>query len=250
MATYLSELIRRSLRRLPQLLPSSCALCQQSGPDALCQHCRQRYFQRQPQRCLQCAIPTTIPTARCGNCIKHKPAFDATIVVTDYVAPADQLVLSLKFNAMLTLAPLMAQLLHERVERMTRSGKPGAKFQPTLLTAVPLGPHRLQERGFNQALEIAKPLSALLGIQLNARLLVRVSETQAQTMLPLAQRRQNMRRAFVVPHDALLKVRGQHIGVVDDVMTTGATLDELATTLKRFGARSVTNLVFARTLAH
>ena len=247
MAAYLSDLIRRSLRRLPQLLPSSCALCLQSGPQALCRDCRQRYFHIQPHRCLQCAIPTILNTARCGDCIKRKPAFDATIVATDYVAPADQLVLALKFNATLTLAPLLAQLLYERIERVRKAG---TRSQPTLLTAVPLGPHRLQERGFNQALEIAKPLSALLGLRLEARLIERVSETQAQSMLPLAQRRHNMRRAFVVPHEALQQVRGQHIGVVDDVMTSGATLDELAATLKRFGARSVTNLVFARTLAH
>jgi len=247
MAAYLSDLIRRSLRKLPQLLPSSCALCQQSGPHGLCRDCRQRYFHAQPHRCLQCAMPTTLSTARCGDCIKRKPAFDATIVATDYVAPADQLVMALKFNATLTLAPLLAQLLHERVERARTFA---ARPRPALLTAVPLGPQRLQERGFNQALEIARPLSALLGIRLEPGLLARVSETRAQSLLPLAQRRHNMRQAFVVPHEALLKVRGQHIGVVDDVMTSGATLDELAATLKRFGARSVTNLVFARTLAH
>ena len=121
---------------------------------------------------------------------------------------------------------------------------------PTLLCPVPLGTHRLAERGFNQALEIARPLSTALGIALRPALAVRARETAAQSGVAPAERKKNMRGAFIVAPDALELVRGQHIGVVDDVMTSGATLHELAAVFKRFGAARVSNFVFARTPPH
>jgi ComF family protein len=119
---------------------------------------------------------------------------------------------------------------------------------PTWLTAVPLGTQRLAERGFNQALEIARPLSHAIGIKLDPHLTFRLRDTDAQALLHPDERHKNIRRAFAVSNDAIDRVRGQHIGVVDDVITTGETLNEMAATLKRFGAVRVTNFVFARTL--
>ncbi|MFZ1181309.1 MAG: ComF family protein [Herbaspirillum sp.] len=236
----------RQFHRLPQLLPSSCVLCAQIGRNALCQPCRQHYFTTRPRRCMQCAmpIPTTAREIRCGDCLKHQPAFDATIVAADYAAPADQLVLALKFSARLPLAPLMADMLRNVIRHETKRGL----AMPTLLTAVPLGTSRLQERGFNQSLEIARMLSRRLDTALAPHLLVRLRDTQAQATLPTRERRHNMHRAFAVPPAAIDHVCGCHIGVVDDVITTGATLNEIAATLKRFGAQRVTNIVFARTV--
>lgn len=175
---------------------------------------------------------------RCGECLKHPPAFDATVVAVDYAPPVDQLVLALKFGSRLELAPLLARVLTE-ASRDIRL--------PTCLTAVPLGPRRLVERGFNQSLEIAKPLSRLLGVRLDAGIVVRLRDTHAQALLHPDERQRNIRKAFVVPADAIDRIRGRHIGVVDDVMTTGQTLNEVAATFKRFGAARVTNFVFART---
>lgn len=234
--------------RLPALLPSSCALCGSSGNAVICQGCHAQFFGRSSHRCTQCAIPlpdvATTSTRRCGECLAQPPAFDATIVAADYAPPIDQLVLALKFGSRLALAPLFARalrdaLLQERAEEIAL---------PTLLTAVPLGRRRLAERGFNQALEIAKPLSRALGIKLEPQLAVRRRDTDAQALLHPDQRHKNIRHAFVVPDTAIDRVRGQHVGVVDDVVTTGETLGELAATLKRFGAARVTNFVFARTL--
>lgn len=178
----------------------------------------------------------------CGDCLKQKPAFDATIVAADYAPPVDQLVLALKFGNRLELTPLMARMLRDALLQAQKLPL------PALLTAVPLGSRRLVERGFNQALEIAKPLSRVVGIRLDARLIERQRETGAQSLLHPDERHSNMRRAFIVPSAAIDRIRGAHIGVVDDVLTTGATLNELADTLKRFGAARVTNFVFARTL--
>ena len=227
-------------------LPSSCALCGQLDRSALCQGCRERYFRKPVRRCVQCALPLTAAgkDSRCGICLKHRPAYDATIVASDYVAPADQLVLALKFGSRLALAPLCAQMLGDAMQQENARGLP----LPTLLCVVPLGPQRLQQRGFNQALEIARPLARRVNIPLATELLERLRDTEPQTTLPVDERKRNMRRAFVVPSAAMNHVRGCHIGVIDDVMTTGETLGEIALTLKRFGAARVTNIVFARTL--
>ncbi|KAF1047720.1 MAG: hypothetical protein GAK35_00535 [Herbaspirillum frisingense] len=242
--------VRRMLARVPQLLPSSCALCGEAGRDTLCSPCHKRFFTRQHRRCIQCAMPMPVSgkDLRCGACLKDKPAFDATIVATDYFAPSDQLALALKFGGDLRVAPLLAALIRDAA---LRSPVPGSDVQlalPTMLAPVPLGRERLQERGFNQALEIARPLSALLDIKLYPQLLERKKETQAQSALPVAARARNVRQAFLVPYGAMDHVRGRHVGIVDDVMTTGATLNEVAIVLKRHGAKRVTNLVFARTL--
>ncbi|HYD96523.1 MAG TPA: ComF family protein [Noviherbaspirillum sp.] len=231
----------RMLSGVAALLPSSCALCGSAQRGTLCDECRSQYFSAPRTRCRCCAIPLQAADdgQTCGGCLKQPPAFDATIVATDYTPPADQLVLALKFGTRLELAPLLARLL----DAPARCG-----HAPAVLTAVPLGPQRLAERGFNQALEIAKPLSRSLGVPLERELVVRQRDTQAQSLLHPDQRRRNVRGAFMVPAKAMALVRGRHVGVVDDVMTTGETLNELAATLKRFGAASVTNFVFARTL--
>ncbi len=239
------EWSQRWLQRLPQLVPSSCALCGASHATAICPACRQQYFGQRRQRCRRCAATLTDPAAvTCGACLAQPPAFDVTVVAADYLPPVDQLVLALKFGSRLALAPLFAQMLRDALLQDT----PDAMLLPDVLTAVPLGPQRLRERGFNQALEIAKPLSRLLGVTLTPSLLVRLRDTQAQSQLHGRDRHDNLRQAFTVPQDFLEMVRGRHVGVVDDVITTGETLNELAATLKRFGAARVTNLVFARTL--
>jgi ComF family protein len=242
--SHLRLYLRHLMAGLPAALPSACALCG-GGGDPVCAACRAQYFGQDRPRCRRCAIP--LPgqadgSALCGNCLRRPPAFDATIVATDYAAPADSLVLALKFGNRLALAPALAGLLRDALLRQA------ANALPTILVAVPLGQRRLAERGFNQALEIARPLAGSLGIALAPHLVCRLRETQAQATLPLERRRRNMHAAFTVPAGAIDQVRGSHIGVVDDVLTTGATLDEIAAMLKRFGATRITNLVFARTL--
>lgn len=235
---------RHFIRQLPAALPSSCALCGVSGADSLCHNCNTRFFGQHPHRCAQCAAPLAYISdnlERCGNCLSNPPAFDATIVASDYTAPVDQLVLALKFGNRLALAPLFARKLRDAILREP------AFAMPALLAAVPLSEKRLAERGFNQALEIAKPLARAIAIPLAPQLIERTRDTLMQAMLPTAERHRNIRHAFALPANAIKFVRGQHIGLVDDVLTTGETLNEIAATLKRHGAVRITNLVFART---
>lgn len=226
------------------LLPCSCALCGELAAHVVCVHCRPRYASLSGLRCACCANPLGNGAAagqQCGGCLADPPAFDATVAAVDYVAPLDALVLGLKFGARLPLAPWFGELLRDAV-----LARPGWTL-PDVLCPVPLGPRRLVERGFNQALEIARPLASSLGIELQPRLVTRAIETAAQSGVSPRERARNIRGAFEVPPDMAHLVHGRHVGVVDDVMTSGHTLNELAASLKAAGAARVSNLVFART---
>ena len=247
-----------ALRRWPPallrlLLPSVCALCGAGCDGVVCPPCRAQYAAPRLARCARCANPlavalTGVPGGGtvCGACIADPPAFDATVAAVDYAVPLDQLVLQLKFGARLALAPWFAQLLRDAVLARSHGARHGAL--PDLLCPVPLGRRRLVERGFNQALEIARPLAASLGVALHPALAERTTETTAQSGVTPAERARNVRGAFAVADPD--RVAGRHVGLVDDVMTSGHTLGELAATFKRFGAARVTNFVFARTPPH
>ncbi|WP_296946101.1 ComF family protein [uncultured Massilia sp.] len=223
------------------LLPSTCALCAGGCDGVVCAACEAAYALPRP-RCGRCANPLPDDAPACGACLAAPPPFDATVAAVDYAAPLDQLVLQLKFGARLALAPWCAAMLRDAV-----LARPGLAL-PELLCPVPLGPERLVGRGFNQALEIARPLARALGTALHPRLAERLLDTPAQSGVAPAERARNVRGAFAVT--APDRVAGRHVGIVDDVMTSGHTLGELAATFKRFGAARVTNLVFARTPPH
>jgi ComF family protein len=228
----------RALLRL--LLPSTCALCGAGCDGVVCVPCRDHFCLPVTNRCGRCANPSLETT--CATCLSYPPAFDATIAAVDYAPPLDHLVLQLKFSARLPLAPWFAHMLRDAV--LARPALP----LPDLLCPVPLGRARLVERGFNQALEIARPLAAALGVTLHPTLAVRQVDTRAQSGVSPHDRAENIRGAFGIDDPDL--VAGRHVGIVDDVMTSGHTLEELAATFKRFGAARVTNLVFARTPPH
>lgn len=175
---------------------------------------------------------------RCGACIDAPPAFDATFALGDYRAPLDLLARGLKFRARLALGAAFARRLAQEAEDALDSSA-----RPDVLVPVPLSRRRLIERGYNQAWEIARPLARALGTGADATLVRRVVHTAPQSRLDSDTRRRNVERAFALTGP----VRGLHIGVVDDVMTSGATLDALAHVLKTAGARRVTNFVALRT---
>ena len=223
------------------LLPNSCCLCGGKAKAVVCAPCHAQHVAPRRSRCPRCANPALVD-GLCGKCLSDPPAFDATWAAVDYAVPVDQLVLQLKFGGRLALAPWCAQVLRDVLLEQ-------AQFSlPDVLCPVPLGPRRLVERGFNQSLEIARPLAAMLGIALQPRLAWRVVETLPQSSLAPTARAGNIRQAFTLAPDAV--VAGKHIGVVDDVMTSGQTADALAATFKRLGAARVSMIVFARTPPH
>ncbi|PHV15397.1 amidophosphoribosyltransferase [Janthinobacterium sp. BJB303] len=228
------------------VLPAQCALCGSGCPQALCAPCRAQYLGQARCRCRQCANPLAdIEMAQlCGRCLRHRPAYDATVTAFDYAAPVDQLLLQLKFGARLALAPLLAQLLYVAIQQQP------AWTMPQLLCPVPLGPARLAERGYNQALEIARPLARLLDVPLQPRLALRVRETRAQSGVPPRERQANLAHAFAIAPETADVLQGCHVGIVDDVMSSGHTVNALAAACKGAGAARVSILVAARTPPH
>jgi ComF family protein len=177
-----------------------------------------------------------MPTAGvCGQCLKTPPHFDATLAALRYAFPADQLIMRLKYTAHLPLAILLGNLLGKRLPLQERL--------PDLLIPMPLHRARLAERGFNQALEIARPLARISGVPIQTTGILRARNTASQADLSAKQRLANVRRVF----DSRVGFQGMSVAIVDDVMTTGASLNELAHTLKRAGAVRVENWVVART---
>ena len=213
-------------------LGQDCPLCgARSGPELLCADCAAS-LPALPEHCPRCALPSPRGSV-CGNCLASPPYFDGTQALWLYEFPCDRLVQALKYRAWLALAPFFG-------DRLASRPLPAID----LVMPMPLHPDRLAQRGFNQAVEIARILTKRSRLRLAPRGARRVKDTTAQTELPHEERARNVRGAFVCNLD----LSGKSIGIVDDVMTTGASLNELAKVLKRAGAARVENLVIARSV--
>ncbi len=221
--------------RLQQRVPQICLLCGAgSGTARLCVGCMADLPRHTGARCPQCALPTP-DGLHCGACLKRPPGFDATLAACDYAFPVDRLIQALKYDSRLAVAAVLGQLLAAAAQ---------AWSAPDRIIAMPLHPARIRARGFNHAHEIARVVAATLAIPLDAASCRRIRDTPPQVALAYAARRRNVRGAFV----STMRLDGQHIALIDDVMTTGTSLDELARTLKAAGARTVSCWVAARTL--
>jgi len=220
---------------LSVLLPHHCRLCGASGQADrdLCRGCQRDlpYLETACERCGLALAPDSPPL--CGRCLRRPPPFDRVIAPLRYAAPADTLIHEFKFRGRLASGRLLADLMADALHPQPR---------PQLLLPVPLHPRRLRERGFNQANELARQLGRRLGIPCDSKLLQRLRDTPAQHDLPAKQRRGNIRRAFAL-NGAL---HARHVAVIDDVMTTGHTVGEIARVLRRAGARRVEIWVAAR----
>lgn len=222
---------------LGALFGGRCFLCRgAAGSALLCTGCDGDLPRLAPERCPRCALPAA-GSRVCGRCLAGPPDYDATEAALAFAFPADVLVHALKYRGELALAPFLASLL------LPRLGDAGGI---DAIVPVPLSAARLRARGFNQALELARSLAAATGGALSPGWVERVTDTPALAGLALADRASSVRGAFRCP----TPLAGATVAVVDDVMTSGATLDEMARTLKRAGAARVVNWVVARTLPH
>ena len=213
------------------LFGGSCFLCRGKADAILCAPCNADLPRLGADLCPRCALASP-GGALCGRCLTQPPAYDATRAVFAYAFPADALIQALKFHGELALAPLLGDFLAKCISNENIG----------CVVPVPLSAERLRSRGYNQALEIARRVSVVTGTRLAPELCERNRDTATQMDLPLEERAKNVRGAFRCPG-----IVAGTVAVLDDVMTTGATLDEMAATLKRAGAARVVNWVVART---
>lgn len=218
------------------LLTPRCLLCRERGINSrdLCSNCSE-LLPWNRSACRHCAIPLPDPGV-CGACLKSPPPVSEAHAVFVYGFPFDRLVPRFKFHRDLAAGRLMAVLMAEGLAGVSR---------PEALIPVPLHVSRLRQRGYDQALELGKPLSRALAIPLITDALLRTRATAAQSELDAVARKRNLRGAFAIHPQASLPA---HVALVDDVMTTGATLHAAATALRKAGVARVDAWVCTRVL--
>lgn len=232
--------VTRAAAILRLLLPQRCELCVGRTRGALlCDACAEA-LPRVGAACPVCALPSATDGA-CGACLALAPPYACTVAAYAYAFPVDRLLQRLKYGGRIALAQWAGAALAATV-RATFASRTG-RARPDRIVALPLAAARQRDRGFNQAREIAVRVARGTGLPLAAPL-ARITAGPPQTALPWAERRRNVRGAFAVR----AAVRGARIALVDDVMTTGATLAEASRVLLAAGAERVECWVVARTL--
>lgn len=224
---------------LRALLPLRCLLCGARGEHGLdlCADCAAE-LPRNGRCCARCALPLETPAPLCGRCVRRAPPWDAAWAPFRYAYPLDRLEARFKFGADLAAGRLLSNL-------WIASRAP--EELPKAIVPVPLHRSRLRSRGYNQALELAGPLAKALRVPLLRDVLQRTRSTSAQTELTALARRRNVRGAFAVHFENGVP---QHVAVLDDVFTTGATLAECTRVLKRAGVARVDVWALARAPAN
>lgn len=232
-------------RRLLQLIPSPCIVCGKSSRAAysLCPDCETNLPWAGPC-CIRCGeeLPATTPEPRsCAGCTLHPPPFASCRAAFRYQSPIDSLLWDFKFKARFEAGNVLALLLAEKIAQHYSN-----TTAPDLLLPVPLHPKRLRQRGFNQALEITAVVSKKCGIPLSRIALVKMRDTTAQTKMHSANaRKQNLKNVFAVADKGLLS-QVKSVALIDDVVTTMATVSSVSRELRDCGIRQIEIWCLAR----
>lgn len=217
--------------------PGRCAVCGAWPAQPLCDGCRAQFAQRR-HRCRRCALPLPEGVPTCGACLRQPPPLDACFAAVDYAWPWSGLVARFKFRD----EPGWAATLARRI--LEAEGVRDELARADFVLPMPLARGRLAARGFNQALLLARQLG---GAKADPHLLLRLRETGPQAALDRAARQRNVQGAFGVEPLRAQELRGRHAVLVDDVMTSGASLHAAARALRLAGAARVSAVVLART---
>ncbi|MDF2867854.1 MAG: hypothetical protein K0S11_1324 [Gammaproteobacteria bacterium] len=223
---------------LDLILPPACILCDAACKSTinLCQACIADlpYIK---QACKTCGLPLSNANLTCGACLINPPIYDRLVTPFYYQHPLNFIVTAIKFHNKLNYAKILGLLLADAVRQRVFN-------LPEIIIPIPMHRERLKERGYNQALEIARPISRLLDIPIDYQSCARLKSTSPQTGLKTKQRRQNIKNAFHIRRDFTAK----HVALVDDVVTTGSTITELCKVLKSYGVKHIQIWGCARTV--
>ena len=230
-------MFRQLIKRASQRLPARCAVCHAWPSRVVCDACVARFAQP-TQRCATCALPVPAGVLHCGACITAPPPLDACLAAVAYVWPWSECITQFKFGGQPGWARALATVM-----RSTPWVEPALE-QADRVLPMPLSPERLATRGFNQALLLARCLAPGA---LDTHMLLRTRHTTPQSALKRTERLRNVLGAFAVEPLRAHALRGQRVVLVDDVMTSGASLHAAALALRQAGATRITALVFART---
>lgn len=230
-------MFRSLLQGLSQRMPSQCAVCHSWPSQPVCEACVGQFAQPQ-HRCHTCALPLTGSATQCGACLREPPQVDQCLAAVAYAYPWSDLVVAFKFKQHPAWARSLGLLM-----RSAPWVEPALDAADVLLP-LPLSQPRLQWRGYNQAQLLAQ---ALEPAKCQTGVLLRIKDTPPQSSLPRSERLASVRDAFAIDPLRIDQVRGKHVVLVDDVMTSGASLAAAARVIRHAGAAHITALVFART---
>lgn len=226
-----------------QILPNHCLLCgDTSGAKLMCAHCRPSLpcLQQYPHLCNCCALPLKVPAPLCGHCLERRPAFAHSYIAFSYEHPLDYLIHQFKYRRQLTSGKLLGEMLAEHCRQVA---------QPDFLVPAPIHWRKRWQRGFNQT----ELLARMLGKSLQLPVVNALRQTRyhaAQKSLGRRQRQKNLRQSLAISPRYLAQIRGAHIALVDDVVTTTATVRALSELLIKAGAQQVDIWALARTPDH
>jgi ComF family protein len=248
----LTQLLTATLTQIRQvthcLLPSQCLLCASpSGNNLLCIGCHMDLpYTAHRQLCQQCGLQLESLSLVCGHCLTHPPAFARCIIPFAYEYPLDALIHRFKYRRHLTSGKLLSQLLAEYLKHHAQADADW--HTPDLLIPAPMHWLRRWQRGFNQAEVLAQHLAHQLHIPLATQIVQRTHKTPAQKELTRTERQQNLRKAFMISAKNCTHIQGKRIALIDDVVTTTATVRELSQLLINAGAKDVQVWALARTM--
>lgn len=221
---------------LKWFFPYTCVLCQShtNMNKDLCNTCSSKlpwinYY------CQKCGIELPEIQSHCGMCLKQSPVYDRTVTLFRYELPISQFIIQLKFNQKLIYAKLFGQLLAAQIHKQG--------ILPECILPVPLHPKRLRERGYNQSLELARTISKELSIPMDVNTCQRVRHTQSHSLISAKKRQINIKGAFELSKNLPF----QHVALLDDVVTTGATINELSQLLRSNNVQKIDVWCVART---
>jgi ComF family protein len=231
-------------RAMNLLLPTSCIGCKEFQTATICQKCRKRLNDCQIHRCAQCAIPT-VPNQRnhlCIDCMIKKPSYDSTLCLESYGGFLTEAIHSYKYQHQIAIAHGLMDAWLEIHPKGLQNSEPVDWILP-----IPMSQQKLHQRGFNQSWELCKIFSKKLKIKTNWKILNRIHIDGNQATSSKKERAQRLINVFSINPNKIELIKNKRIVLIDDVMTTGATLSVVAKLLKDFGAQSVHNWVILRT---